>query len=405
MTPINMKPRYLITCIVASALSAAAWAETTEQLLERGAYENSIKDMWWYNMATPEELKVLNSRAFYLDQLKKDWIKEYTAAAPETARAKPAAPRKVLVYTSDNIHGTSIVAMLVSLRAMAAKTNAFQLDETVDYHDLLNRELLDRYDAVAINIWPAVCLPKPFAERLKKENPQMMAEKVISVPGPAYLDRETGEKIGKTLQEYVASGKGIFLYHLTVYAEPMAWAGAVFRGHLPGDWELSTKPYQLKVLEPANPLCAAFSGTDHWSIEDEIYLFNGTFNRNKDCRTLMAIDIAKTREVCLAKADADTQMRPVYEEALKNNTANKADTFNKIWPLLLNDAWGKVNPNDAKLCPVLWIKNEGKGRVFYTTFGHNRNVMRRPEVQKLYLDGLQFAIGDLPADATPSQGN
>jgi type 1 glutamine amidotransferase len=52
--------------------------------------------------------------------------------------------------------------------------------------------------------------------------------------------------------------------------------------------------------------------------------------------------------------------------------------------------------------PIAWIKREGSGRVFYTSLGHNPEIYRTPQILQHYLDGIQFALGDLRADATPS---
>ena len=43
----------------------------------------------------------------------------------------------------------------------------------------------------------------------------------------------------------------------------------------------------------------------------------------------------------------------------------------------------------------------GRGRVFYCTLGHAKTAYTNPAVMKHYLAGIQFAAGDLPADATP----
>jgi hypothetical protein len=50
---------------------------------------------------------------------------------------------------------------------------------------------------------------------------------------------------------------------------------------------------------------------------------------------------------------------------------------------------------------VAWIKPHGKGRVFYCSLGHAANVFQEPAVLKFYQDGIQFALGDLGADASP----
>jgi hypothetical protein len=51
---------------------------------------------------------------------------------------------------------------------------------------------------------------------------------------------------------------------------------------------------------------------------------------------------------------------------------------------------------------MTWIKPYGKGRVFYCALGHQHELFWNPIVLQHYLDGFQFAMGDLEADATPS---
>ena len=51
---------------------------------------------------------------------------------------------------------------------------------------------------------------------------------------------------------------------------------------------------------------------------------------------------------------------------------------------------------------VSWVRSFGKGRVFYCSLGHEHGVFWHPAVLRHYLDGIQFALGDLPADTKPS---
>ena len=46
--------------------------------------------------------------------------------------------------------------------------------------------------------------------------------------------------------------------------------------------------------------------------------------------------------------------------------------------------------------------NYGKGRVFHCSLGNNIGVFHQPAILKHHLAGLQWILGDLPADATPS---
>lgn len=50
-----------------------------------------------------------------------------------------------------------------------------------------------------------------------------------------------------------------------------------------------------------------------------------------------------------------------------------------------------------------WIRTFGEGRVFYCALGHAKTAYTNHDVMKHYLAGIQFAIGDLPADATPGR--
>jgi type 1 glutamine amidotransferase len=50
---------------------------------------------------------------------------------------------------------------------------------------------------------------------------------------------------------------------------------------------------------------------------------------------------------------------------------------------------------------VIWARKYGKGRVFYNGLGHREDVWERPDMQKMWLDLVRWAMGDLPGDATP----
>ena len=51
--------------------------------------------------------------------------------------------------------------------------------------------------------------------------------------------------------------------------------------------------------------------------------------------------------------------------------------------------------------PISWIRNFGKGRVFYCSFGHTPEIYWNKEILAHYLAGIQFVFGDLPAETTP----
>ncbi len=57
---------------------------------------------------------------------------------------------------------------------------------------------------------------------------------------------------------------------------------------------------------------------------------------------------------------------------------------------------GKVKPRirrTDKDWAVTWIKNYGKGRVFYSTLGHTYDAWDDRDVAKMYLEGVKWALG------------
>jgi uncharacterized protein len=50
---------------------------------------------------------------------------------------------------------------------------------------------------------------------------------------------------------------------------------------------------------------------------------------------------------------------------------------------------------------VTWVREYGKGRVFYSSLGHREEVWDRPDVQKMWLEAIRWVMGLVPGDATP----
>lgn len=51
--------------------------------------------------------------------------------------------------------------------------------------------------------------------------------------------------------------------------------------------------------------------------------------------------------------------------------------------------------------PIVWAREYGKGRVFYSSFGHEDTTMDDPRIQKMYLDAIKWLMKISDADATP----
>jgi uncharacterized protein len=71
--------------------------------------------------------------------------------------------------------------------------------------------------------------------------------------------------------------------------------------------------------------------------------------------------------------------------------------------LLVNATKGMHDPcYERPPFPATWIRNHGKGRVFYTSMGHREDVWTSPEFQSIVIGGITWAVGDAEADTTPN---
>ena len=50
---------------------------------------------------------------------------------------------------------------------------------------------------------------------------------------------------------------------------------------------------------------------------------------------------------------------------------------------------------------LAWARDYGKGRVFYSTFGHTDEQWDNPDMQKMWLGAIKWAMGLVPGDAHP----
>lgn len=104
-----------------------------------------------------------------------------------------------------------------------------------------------------------------------------------------------------------------------------------------------------------------------------------------------------------------TQMFPkktfdINDEIYRIKPANIRDNCRVLLALDMTEA---VNLDVSGLrftdkdIPISWVRDFGKGRVFYSSLGHNDHIFWHPVILRHYLAGIQFALGDLPAATTP----
>jgi type 1 glutamine amidotransferase len=151
-------------------------------------------------------------------------------------------------------------------------------------------------------------------------------------------------------------GKGIIGGHTAIdtfykwpeYGEMM---GAYFDNH---PWGTFDAP--VIVEDRSSPITSYFQPA--FMIHDEIYQPSSIFSREK-LHVLMRLDETKLD--------------------LKHKGVKRTD-------------------NDFA---VAWVKDYGKGRVFYTTLGHTLEAYERTDVQKMYLEATKWALRLTDTDTSP----
>ncbi|TWU08429.1 ThuA domain-containing protein [Stieleria varia] len=160
--------------------------------------------------------------------------------------------------------------------------------------------------------------------------------------------------------DFVTQGGGLIGFHAASdnfgrHPECLSLVGGIFNGHPWG----AGGTWAFKLDDPDHILNQAFKGNGFWH-QDEIYQYKPeSYVGPETLRILVSLD--------MTKSEVSTR---------------------------INDGPREV--------PVSWIRTAGDGRVFYTNLGHREETFRNPVVLKHMLDGIQYALGDLDADATPT---
>jgi type 1 glutamine amidotransferase/sugar phosphate isomerase/epimerase len=178
----------------------------------------------------------------------------------------------------------------------------------------------------------------------------------------------TDPDLRKSLIEFVYGGGGLLGVHGTTVAFTH-WPGAredwpefgVMLGARGANHYDSREHVFIKLDDPDHPVNQPFDGRD-FDYRDEFFRVHGPYSR-KRVRVLFSIDTDKTK----------------FKGQPRGNCFRE--------------------DNDYALA---WVRNYGRGRVFYCTIAHNPYVFWDSKMLKFYLAAVQFAMGDIDAPTIPS---
>ncbi len=170
----------------------------------------------------------------------------------------------------------------------------------------------------------------------------------------------------KNLIEFVYGGGGLMGVHGTSVAfwnwgpgggDDWPEFGRMLGGRGANHRDAQERAY-MKVDSPGHPLVAPFP-EEGFELSDEFFRVGDPYSRDR-VRVLFSIDVDKT------------------------------------------DLSAKPPEREDQDYAVAWVRNYGRGRVFYSTVAHNPYQFWDPAMLEFYLGAAQFALGDLSAPTIPS---
>ncbi|WP_162027273.1 MULTISPECIES: ThuA domain-containing protein [unclassified Lentimonas] len=174
-----------------------------------------------------------------------------------------------------------------------------------------------------------------------------------------HLDKTGNEAMRKAIAQYAHNGGGVVGIHAATdnfykWPEVAELMGGAFDGH---PWN-AKGTWRVENADPMHPMNRVFDGCS-FDINDELYQMKDPYNRTKQ-RVILTVD---------AQSPVNTKVKGK-----------------------------KRKDNDFGLS---WVRQFGKGRLYYSGFGHNKHVAWDARILKTWLDGIQFAVGDLNIPTDP----
>ncbi|MFC1652209.1 ThuA domain-containing protein [Planctomycetota bacterium] len=258
----------------------------------------------------------------------------------------PTKRRKLLVYAiSHGPHRFAIPTGNAILEMLGEETGAYS---TVVSDDLAHfePEALRQFDAVCFANTTGEVFYRPIDRQQFQELSAEEKERQIA----------NAERLVKNLTDYVRNGGGFFGIHAATDTLKKSPAyGDMIGGYFDGHPWSGSQTVSVRIEQPQHPLCVDVFHGKGFSIKDEIYQMKDPYSRDK-VQVLLSVDVEQSEKP------------------------------------------GKPIKRKDRDFPLSWIKEYGKGRVFYSALGHNKAIFGNPLLLQHWLEGLQYVMGDKPID-------
>ncbi len=273
-----------------------------------------------------------------------EWIEKVTELAPAKATIQPGAPRRILLFSLATGYKHKVIPHASEVvKVLGSKSGAYTVIESTDI-EMLAPEKLKAFDAVVLN---NTC-PKGEYRNLFLD---------VLADTPEAERNQRAAELEQSLLDFVRNGKGLVALHGAITVQNNS---PEFSEMMGGSFDFHPKrqTVTLDLVDPAHLLVAGFRGKG-FIHTDEPYLFKNAYAK-KNFRPLLEMNVGKL--------DEQTRKNPKVAGEIRY---------------------------------VAWIKEYGEGRVFYCGPSHQPESYETAAMLQFVLDGIQYALGDLPCDDSP----
>ena len=294
------------------------------------------------------------------------------SALPDSAPATPKQPRTVLVLAraAGFVH-SSIPLAARTIEALGQKTGAWTTVITYSAADITEQNL-QRYDAIFLASTTGLFLDDAADQAVTAARRKALLDFVRGGKGIAAIHAATdsyhGTAPGAAPAAPAPGGRPPVDGGAPLWPEFNRLIGGYFKYH----WLYPTQ-IAVKIDDPESPVNAAFTSLNKqtgvrlprpFSVVDEVYTFNEASWSRERAHVLTSIDYSKMPAEI--KAQEPAPQRADHDFALS------------------------------------YIQREGQGRVFVQVLGHDESIYKMPSMLAHILAGVQYALGDLQADDSPT---
>jgi type 1 glutamine amidotransferase len=277
-------------------------------------------------------------------EINENWLASVEKSAPSTTRIVTKSKKKILVFSkATGFDHWTIPHNVAMLKILAKKSAAFEIHIGYDIENF-DKKNLKKYDAIILNNSNPSGPDRDLFTDLLKQNTTLTDQEI----------RIKAANYEHNLIRYVSKGGGLMILHGAITVQNNSVAFSKMTG---GSFDYHPKQQEIHVKEVDvnHPMVKAFNGKGLTHIDEPYFFKNAYFDYNY--RPLLYMEVDKLKDL-----EKEVKEKVIY---------------------------------------VSWIKRHGKGRVFFSSPGHNAQSMENPELLQYYLDGMQYIVSDLKCDDFP----